>query len=290
MSKNLIKFIMLFISLLVIVVSSYFIILNRKERKNSNPKNNIEILIQTGIKKESLKSMYIAELIGLSVDKKINIYKFDENEAEKKLLKNPLIEKASIKKYYPNAVYIDYKLRKPIAFLYDFKNVGVDKNGFLFPIEPFLPSRDLPEIYIGGISNINEDELFKLPLNNKKFDLAIDIYTVLNGIKDHSFEIKRIDLSNAFLHSFGKKEIVIQLEHYLNVPYNKDNISYVFPRTIRLCVKDWKAQLSNYLSLNSKMILDYKRQLKIDEKTPKNIRFSSKIIDMRILKLAFIDE
>jgi hypothetical protein len=37
------------------------------------------------------------------------------------------------------------------------------------------------------------------------------------------------------------------------------------------------------------MTKDYLKQLELTNDTPPSLRFSSKIIDMRILKLAFID-
>jgi hypothetical protein len=120
--------------------------------------------------------------------------------------------------------------------------------------------------------------------------LALEVFELFEKIDNPLLIIKRVDVSNAFDQSFGKREIVIQLEHILSIPRKERQISCVFPRTLRVCVKDYETQLSNYLSLHNQMIKDYLKQLKLASNTPPYLRFSSKVIDMRILKLAFIDE
>lgn len=290
MSKNIKSFIFFFIFLATFVALSGILVTSRKNKRYSNPKYNVQVLIQTGPEKEALKSMYLAELLGLSVDNQTNIFKFDLEEAKRKLLSSPLIEKATVQRYLPNAIYVDYKVRKPLAWLYDLTNFAIDKNGYIFPISPFFPPKILPEIYLGDKSIIHSKDFLKGPLKSEKIDLAIEIYNVLGKLQGFSFTVKRIDVSNAFLQSFGKKEIVLELEHELRIPFKDREISYAFPRIIRLCVKDYESQLSNYFSLNESMMADYRRQLVITDNTPSNIRFAKKVIDMRIHKLAFIDE
>lgn len=283
MSKNLKNFIFISIVLMTIAGLCYVLLSSRKNRRYHDPKYNIQVLIQTGPEKEALKTMYLAELLGLSIDRKVNIFSFDLEEAERKLLSSPLIEKAKVSRYPPNAIYVDYKVRQPIAWLYDISNYAVDKKGYIFPMSPFFPPKNMAEIYLGDKDIIKDENFLKEPLGSNKMKLALEIYNVLKKMEGPLFAVKRIDVSNAFSQSFGKKEIVLEFEHIMRV-------SFVFPRLIRLCVSDYETQLSNYFSLNNKMIEDYKKQLVINESTPDGIRFSKKTIDMRILKLAFIDE
>lgn len=290
MNKNLKNFIFFFIFFLTFTGLTYLLVSSRKNKRYNDPKYNVQVLIQTGSEKEALKSMYLAELLDLSIDKRTNIFRFDLEEAERKLLTSPLIEKAVVKRYLPNAIYVDYKVRKPIALLYDLNNFALDKKGYLFPISPFFPPKNLPEIYLGDKSIIHSNDFLKAPLKNEKIDLALEIYNALSKLQNTSFSIKRIDVSSAFLQSYGKKEIVLELEHELHIPFKDRDISYIFPRIIRLCVKDYETQLSNYFSLNESMMLDYRRQLVITDNTPSTIKFAKKVIDLRILKLAFIDE
>lgn len=269
---------------------SYVLMSSRKNKRYNDPKYNIQVLIQTGPEKEALKSMYLAELLGLSIDKRTNIFRFNLEEAERRLLSSPLIERAKVSRYPPNAIYVDYRVRQPIAWLYDLVNFAVDKKGYIFPVSPFFPPKNMPEIYLGEKEIVKDKDFLKGPLRNSKMDLALEIYNVLKKLESPSFIIKRIDVSNAFSQSFGKKEIVLELEHAFRATFREREIFFIFPRIVRLCVKDYETQLSNYLSLNNKMMSDYRRQLIITEKTPNDIRFSKKVIDMRILKLAFIDE
>jgi hypothetical protein len=149
MNKILKRLFFTFIFLLLFVGLPYFLFSFFKQRRLHNPKYDIQIIIQTGPEKEALKSIYLAELMHLSVDQKTNIYAFDVQEAEKNLLKSPLIESAKVKKYPPNVIYVDYTVRRPLAWIYDHKNIAVDKNGYLFPISPFFPPKNIAEIYLG---------------------------------------------------------------------------------------------------------------------------------------------
>lgn len=279
-----------FLFLLALVILPFYFFSSLDKKKRNDPKYNIEILIQTGPEKEQLKSMYLAELMELSLDQKTNIYNFDVKKAKEKLLKSPLIKKAKVKKYPPNAIYVDYKVKNPIAWLYDLKNVAIDDHATPFPISPFLSPKNMAEIYLGENLVSEEIPFFLAPIKNKKLDLALNVLKILKQIQPSSFVIKRIDVSKIFSQSYGKREIVVFLDHYLMIPFKERQISFVFPRIIRLCVKDYDVQLSNYFSLNTKMMADYQKQLKIDEKTASEVKFSPKVIDMRILKLAFIDE
>lgn len=259
-----------------------------KEKRKSDKKFNITLLIQTGPEKEALKSLYLEELMGLSIDKPINIYAFDEKEAKKRLLLSPVIEKAVVKKIKPSAVYVDYKVKDPVALLYDLKNVAIDKKGYIFPTNFFAP-KNLPEIYLGNTSFLEEKDFWQKPLISENVQLALKILKILDAIQDGSFLIKRIDVSNMFA-SYGKREIVLILEHFLNVSENGKEITLIFPRILRLPFGDFEKQLGNYFILQEKMARDYKKQIDIKKDLPPTLRFASKTVDLRISKLAFVDQ
>lgn len=251
-----------------------------------NEKYHLKMIVQTA-ENESLKTAYLAELLELSQDRPVSYFDFSEKTAVQKLLKSPLIKQAQVKKIKPSFIYIDYRLRKPVAFLYDCFNIAVDKEGFAFPLFPFFSPKNLPEFYL----DLSEKEFmdlasFKAPLKNKPFILALEILQLLEKLKLH---VKRIDTSSAFSKSFGKREIVVIIEEELFKKEKNSQVNFIFPRILRLNPEDYKKQLANYLKLKKKMEKDYYKQLTITAQMPEVVYFKPKVIDLRISKLAFID-
>ena len=109
----------------------------------------ITTIFQTGPQREALRSACLAELLGIAIDKPVHFYRFSCNEAKKKICACPLIKEVSLKTLEPDALYIDYSVRQPIAWVYEYPNVAIDEEKYLFPITPFLSPKNLPEIYLG---------------------------------------------------------------------------------------------------------------------------------------------
>ncbi len=229
---------------------------------------------------------YLAELLDLSFDKPTNIFTFDENEAQKKLLKSPIIVDAKAKKMKPDCVFVDYTLRKPIAILHDFENTLIDQDCYIFPKDPFFKDQNFCKIYL----NLDEFKGFE-KIDTKEAKLAIDI---LNKLKTSGFadaiKITMLDTSRAYLQSYGKREIVLQIDEIVKINKEQKKTEFVFPKILRLSNTNFLEQISNYASLRKKIIKDYENQAVNFEATPGIVRFSPKTIDLRISKLAFIDQ
>ena len=267
---------------------NYFIYVQIKKRgklRLVDPKYNIEIISQED-RKNSLDVNYLAELIGLSKEKKINIYAFDEKSATRMLLKSPIIKTANVIKIKPNNIFIDYSMRDPIAELYDFENVAIDAEGYLFPLKPYFKDKKLPSLYL----SLERFEGF-IKINDKRAALAMDI---LKKLKTSGFcdliKIKSIDTSRILFKSYGKREIIISIKEDLKIEKNNKVTVVSFPIILRLGLNNYQKQISNYLSLREQILKDYERQLAEMEKLPSNINFDTKVIDLRISKLAFIDQ
>lgn len=264
-----------------------------KLKKIHDPQYTISALIQTGPEKEALQTGYLAELLDLSVDQPTNLYTFDPKLGEKKLLSSPLIAEAHIKKIAPNVIYVDYTIRKPIARIGDYQNIAIDKEGYLFPLSPFYAPKELPEIYLGLPDfGAGEDSFGRkggqwlTPLQDKYFTLAMEILQFLEGSSwRDGIRIKRIDVSNAFAKSLGQREIVLSTEEDLIV---KTTQVCTFPKMLRLCPKDYAKQMHHFLTLRKNMMDDYSRQL-TDAVIPRSGKFSSRIVDLRIPHLAFVE-
>lgn len=262
--------------------------------KQNDPAYRITTLIQTGPEKEPLKTAYLAELLGLSINKPQNLYAFDIVRAEKKLLASPLIRTAKIARRAPNALYIDYEVRHPVAILADYQNVAIDREGYLFPLAPFFSPKELPEIYL-GIPPFGEPEdsfgrsggRWQTPLKNRYLNLAFEVLQTLEGTSgSEGIRIKRIDVSNAYAPTLGMREIVLQTEEELLFTQGGRSARCVFPKILRLASKEYAQQLSNFLAYRKQMMEDYRKQL---TSIPENGRFAPRIVDLRIPQLAFVE-
>lgn len=278
---------------LVVSLSSYWAWTHFHQRRIHDEANRIVAIIQTGPEKEALKTSYLAELLGLSADHPSQIYAFDLKKAEQKLLASPLIQSAKIKRLPPNTLYIDYELRRPIARLIDYQNLGIDRDGYVFPIHPFFSPKNLAEVYLGlPAFGAPEDAMGRqggrwlTPIKNKHLHLAFEILQFLEGSSwREGLRVKRIDVSNAFAPSLGQREIVLFTEEELSVRKDVQEIVCVFPKILRLAPKEYGPQLNNFFALKRNMMEDYRRQLTGVQQSG---RFHPRIIDLRIPQLAFV--
>ena len=228
-----------------------------RQKKVYALENQIQLIIQKG----ELKTIHLAELMGLSKNRPTSIYHFNAQEAEKKLLACPLISEARVKAVKPRAVYVDYKLRQPLARLYDYDNTALDKEGHLFPLFPFFSPRKLPEIYL-GLTPFEADyypaqSFWEEPLSGELFDLALHLLVHLTPLsEEHNFEIKRIDVANALATSLGRREIVLMIDDHI----------------LRFNPKTFKGQFANYLALRPRLAI------------------GAQVIDLRLESLAYIDD
>jgi len=278
---------------LALSLGSYYLWTKHRQTRLNDEKYRIVAIIQTGPEKEALKTAYLAELLSLSADQSLSIYAFDLKKAERKLLSSPLIRDAKIKRLPPGTLYIDYEVRKPIAWLADYQNTGIDRDGYLFPMTPFFSPKQLPEIYLGMPAFGSQEDRsgrkggqWLTPVQNRYLALAFEILQFFEGSPwKEGLRVKRIDVSNAFAPSLGQREVVLFTEEELNVRQNDREIVCVFPKILRLAPKDYSQQLGNFFALRRSMMEDYRRQLASIQQSG---RFAPRIIDLRIPQLAFV--
>jgi hypothetical protein len=247
----------------------------------------IRAIVQTGPQKEALKTGYLAELLELSVDKPKLSSDFDVKEAEKKLAASPVISEVKVKIQEPGILYIDYTTRQPIALLIDYENVALDKDGYPFPVAPFFTPKKLPEIYLG----MEEELHWNQPITGEKINLAFELLELINGpIVGDLFNVKRIDVSNAFEMSYGRREIVLFTQDEIYMPYRGKEIRFVIPRILRLPTKKYAQELGNYLKFREQRLEKEKAELKTPQEGQVLIKCPTVTIDLRISQLAFIEE
>jgi hypothetical protein len=261
----------------LLISGSVFVLLYyyKKQRVEGSidSSERITAIVQTGPKKEALKTVYLAELMGISVDRPEPLFRFDVKRAEEKLLSSPVIKKASVKLLSSGTLYVDYTTREPQAWLYEYENTAIDEEGYLCPVYPFFSPKNLPEIYL-GLPPFGQYPVlgWNIPLKGKEIELAFSLLKLIKETEaEELIKIKRIDVSNAFSESYGMREIVLICEDRIgNVPHT---------RLLRLSPKNYPQELGNYLKLREQLI-----------EKERNSGPTEKVIDLRLSKLAFIEE
>jgi hypothetical protein len=244
-------------------------------------KYHIAAIVQTGPEKEELKSLYLAELLQLSIDKPTNLYLFNTKEAEKLLLKSPLIKEATVKKLPPAAIYIDYTVRQPIAFLGDFTNTAIDSDGVLLPFKPFFTPKRLPEIYLG----LDQATVtWGQPISDERAELALKLLKLINErCCSKISHLRRIDLSNVDADSYGQKQIVVILEDILEKEGSGKTMLSIEPRILRLSTTDYEQGIEAYLAMRNYLLTQRKQQ-----PATAVVRAEAMIVDLRIPRLGLI--
>jgi len=262
----------------------------------ADPQYRITSIVQTGPEREALRTAVLAELLHLSADEPVSLYRFNADLAAKTLMACPLISHALVKKVFPGTLYIDYSLRKPVAWLADYQNCGLDKDGYFFPVAPFYSPKNLPEIYLGlspfDLSDPQHGRgggVWKIDSHDKYLTIALDILQMLHEAPwREGMRLKRIDVSNAFASSAGQREIVLLTEDEFVFRENDFMAVCIFPKILRLPSKDYAQQLSNFLTLRRTMLDDYRRQIQKKHCTSSPTRFAPRIVDLRIPQMAFV--
>lgn len=277
----------------------------------------IAALIQTGPQKEALKTDCLAEWLGLSVDRPVEVSAFDLEQASSSLEKCPLIASVHLKllkigalvgeegigiwtssQSQDRALYIDYTVRQPVAWLSDYENVALDREGYLFPFKPFFSPKNLPEIYLGlapfGKEAFDEGKpvaTWHQPLMGKYWEVASEVLSLLTSLKlQELFAVKSIDVSQAYAQSYGSREIVVVLEDKVTISRGYKENQYLFPKILRLSVKNYAAELGNYLKLREELVhKEHQEALAHFQKGSESFECKAKVLDFRIPNLAFIN-
>lgn len=230
-----------------------------QQQRGSDPRYNIIAIVQTGPGKEQLKTPLLAQLLDLSIDKPTNLYHFKTYEAKRKLLASPLIKEAEVKKIAPGTIYVDYVVRKPIAYLGDFDNTAIDDEGYLFPFRPYFTPKRIPELFL-GLTDLQA--AWGNHIQEETAKLAFDVLAAINKYCpiDNLF-VRRIDVSKAFSESYGHRQIVVTVD------------DGVVTTILRLNTENFKQDLRQYRVLRENGLAQGNSPL---------------VVDLRINDLAFI--
>lgn len=200
--------------------------------RQNDPHFKIVAIAQTSPRSELLKSRHLAELLNLSRDQPQNLYAFDPQAAVRLLQSCQIFDHVACHRLRPGIVHIDYTLKEPFVSLSDFDNMAMDKEARLFPMQPYLSPKKLPEIFVG----IKEMPNIQLPLVAKEVTLAIHILEYIQTCFPKEIQTIRIDTHAAYDPRRGQREVVIVL---------KDGVT----RYLRLQGDGFKKTLGHYQKL-----------------------------------------
>ncbi len=240
--------------------------LHMRERRLNDEQYRLVAIVQSTPHAETLKTVYLAEILDLSVDRPINLYQFSAKDAESKLLAHPLIKRATVKKILPGTIYIDYEMRFPVAYLGDYLNTAIDEEGYLFPFRPFFTPKRLPVVYLG----LDQQELtWGNCLKEQIIQLTWDVLHQFNQLQLPQFYLKQLDMTSVYADSYGQRQIVLILEE-------REELSS--PIYLRLSTEHYAQNLINFRTL-------YQASF---QQPALYLEGQSAIIDLRIPHLAFI--
>ena len=243
--------------------SIFFYLQNIAQGREIDPNFRIVAIAQKSSVPESLPTSYLAELLGLSVDRIHNLYRFDINEAQHKLNSSPLIRKAEITKIKPGTLYIDYALRHPIAYSGEMTNTAIAADGVLIPFKPYFRPKKMAEIITGSHKEWGQR------LDHPEGVLALEIFHYLTrsetGLKG---QVLTIDTSRAFDPSYGQRQVIVEVEESLQEKGKPIKAT----RILRLASNDYQKGIAEYKQLQNTLT-----------KKPYPL-----IVDLRIPALAFI--
>lgn len=245
--------------------------LQMREKRLNDDQYRVVAIVQSSDRPEALKTSYLAEVLELSVDRPVNLYRFNLKEAERKLLNCPLIKKGSIKKILPGTLYIQYELCHPCAILGDCLNTAMDKKGNLFPFKPFFTPKNLPVLYLG--EEAKDQFKWGSTLNKDSLDLFIELSKIFEKKDLGYFLIKQVDLSQVQAESYGQRQIVIALQEMNTVGVSTKHQRKIY---IRLGVDHYQQGIENFYQLFQKFFKNGENNI------------NEMIVDLRIPHLAFV--
>lgn len=239
----------------------FFLWEKKQEERRLNPKYHLKSLVQVQPYEDSLDTLTLQKILGLSTERPITTIDLDLGGLEKRLLEFPLVERAKLKVISPSKLFIKYKLRTPIAFLADIQGAAVDKEGKILPLDPFYTPKRLPSVYVGLQKG---QGCWGGALAPEDLELIWEVFTLFASEGMEELEMKSLNISGVHETSGGKRELVVIAEDL------KKRIEWV----LRLCPEAYTQGLSRFLTLRDRLL---------DQELA-----NEQVVDLRLDRLAFL--
>lgn len=260
----------IFISFICMVISGYHL-LHTYWTVRDPQGSVISTIVQSSPEKNTLQTDFFAELLSLSQDSSVLSKKFDLEKANRLVKSFPIMKECNIH-LDRDTLYIDYELRQPVAYLGNFCNVAIDKEGVLFPISPFFSIKRLPLIYIHDSELAGVDNIWGRQITSESMKIALDIikHTLEVGFQE-KFLVRQIDVSSLSSDSYAKREIILIVEL---MESHAAKYLPAYSHILRLNPKKPLRGIDQYLILKKELV--------------STDLISKRIFDLRLPDLAFI--
>jgi hypothetical protein len=252
------------------VLGFYLIWGKIKEGRLQDPAYSIVAISQKAYSQDTLPCVYLAELMGLAKDKPTNMYAFFPKKAEEALLRHVFFKKAHVQLKKPGVVTVEYEMRAPYAKIFDFENMAISEDLYLFPLSPCYAPKRLPEIIVGTSASEKEE---KRMLDSEKIALA---FSVIEEAKKFApqFFLARVDVRAATSTTKCPEIIVLVEESVFEAKENSLQRYFV-----RLPRRAYKKALQRFFTL-----LPYVKEVRKNGSLDKQ----EQIVDMRVDHIALV--
>lgn len=248
---------------LLLTGATFFLVVQKStlvgRANRASQKHKIHKIIQTSSHTRALSTHILSELLGLYAEGKAPPEKISCEEALQRLLQTPYIKRAKVAFVKPDSLYIDYAMRRPMAYLGEFENAVIDSEGVIFPLSPIYSPKNLPTLYLGYTSD-SLDLKSHSHIDKTLLELVDHLLSLFENV---GMQVESLDIARMHHESYGKREIVIRLMHAPKITH-----------LLRLNPREVEEGLINYLTYR--------------ELHPEVIE-ESLVLDLRIDKLAFIE-
>lgn len=147
-----------------------------------------------------LAKLIAAPSLDRRIDRKaVRMYK-------KRLESLPMIEQSSVSKKRSTLIF-SYTMRQPLFKLADYDNVGIDKEGALFPLYPYYVPRKYVNLVLG--EGLPADP-FGSVIKEGRFNKAKQLYQALKTEDSEELKLTMMDLSQVDAVSMGRRSVVAE--------------------------------------------------------------------------------
>lgn len=230
--------------------------------RQKNPKYYVKKIVQK-TEGPSLDSMYIAEILGLSIDMPTNIYQLHPEYAKAYLEKSPVILEAKVQKILPDTVEVNYRTPLPIAYLFDITNTAISPEGYLFPVEPFFSPKKLPKIYLGLNRDTVCEKYWGGYIDTLSSRCAIEILQYITESNFHAFfDTLFIDTSMIHLEDLFSRQIIMVMQ----TKKIREAVPFRCLWLVHLDAQEWKKGLNRCILLaqTPEIMDENKKKITID--------------------------
>ena len=189
-----------------------------KNLRAKNPRYTLKKIIPKAHRDLYIPEENFAKWLEVSLEQPPNLYDLKHSKMVAALMEQPILEKVRITKQPPSSLIIDYWPRMPVFQLADQKDTLLDDQAMVIPHEPWIIGA-YPKIFLG----LTEAVSFGKEVRALEWDIVMQIYSVWQEI-GLSYRLGRIDVSQSFAKSAGKRQIVLVIDlegeatHYLRLP------------------------------------------------------------------------